>query len=123
MKPHPMKPSTVAIVILSVFAALLVAAAARADDPKSTTLVWDPNADADKVLEYVVAYRPKSSATNVTAWSEVIVRTTSASIPASPFGTEFRICASNSVGRGPWTETLWLPSSVQGLKLVLPLTP
>lgn len=121
-----MKPKTFVIAVLVSFAVLIGIRAARAEDPTTTTLAWDPNDPGDKVAEYVVQYRPRGNATNAFAWSEVIVKAGPAPtvvLPVSPFGTEFRLLARNALGFSPWTETVFLPAAVRGLKLVLPLAP
>ena len=120
-----MKPTTLAIIGLTVIALLVGIIAARADNA-GTTLVWDPNDPADKVTSYIVQFRPRTTATNPAVWSEVIVPSIpspTAVLPVSPFGTEFRLAAANSFGRSPWTDTVFLPAAARGLKLVLPLSP
>ncbi len=120
-----MKPTSIAVIILVVFALLVGMVAVRADDP-TTQLEWDSNDPSDKVIEYVVAFRPRGNATNVFAWTEVTVKaspTPSAVLPVSPFGTEFRVAALNNFGRSPWTETFFLPSAARGLRIILPISP
>ncbi len=104
---------------------LLACAAARAAD-ETTTLAWDPNDPADRISSYVVQFRPRTSATNSVVWSEIVVPAAPAPsvvLPISPFGAEFRLAARNSLGSSPWTDIVFLPAAVRGLKLVLPLVP
>lgn len=120
-----MKPKTFPLLILAFFTLLVGAVAVRAAD-ETTTLVWNPNDPADKVIEYVVQYRPRPSPTNSSAWSVVIVPASPSPtvvLPVPPFGTEFRLAATNKFSLYPWTETFFLPAAVRGLKLVLPLAP
>lgn len=120
-----MKPTTLAIIGLTVIALLVGLIAARADEP-STTLAWDPNDPADRVTAYIVQFRPRTTVTNSSAWSEVVVPASPAPsvvLPVAPFGTEFRLAAANSLGRSPWTETFALPAAARGIRLILPLAP
>lgn len=119
-----MKLNPFLVTVLAAILFLLGCIVARADDT-TTTLAWDANELADKVTEYVVAYRPRPSPTNTPAWIEVVVPAGPAPttvLPVSPFGTEFRLAAVNKFSRSPWTETVFLPAAARGLKLVLQLT-
>jgi hypothetical protein len=120
-----MKPTTLAGVLIAAVAILVGICAARASE-MMTVLAWDPNDAADKVSGYIVQFRPRGNSTNGAAWSEVLAPATPApsiSLPVAPFGTEFRLAASNAFGRSPWTETFFLPAAARGLRLVLPLSP
>lgn len=102
---------------------LTIASLSAIAQESTTTIEWDPNAATDGVVSYVVQYRQRGS-TN--AWSSLTVPASQlpvASVPSAPFQTEFRVAASNKFGLSPWSDVVFLPASVRGIRITIPVQP